>query len=44
MLILGGYPDTKTTQRYDKKENYSPISLITDEHRCKTPQQNTTTY
>ena len=39
-LILQGHhhPDTKARQRQHKKENYRPI--ITDEHRCKNPQQN----
>ena len=39
-LILWGhhYPDTKTRQRcHKKRENYKPIS---DEHRCKISQQN----
>ena len=33
------YPDTKTRQRYHKKRNL--WMNITDEHRCKNPQQNT---
>ena len=40
-LILGGhhYPDTKTGQRYHTHKKLQ--TNITDEHRCKTPQQNT---
>ena len=30
-------PKPKTVQKKKKKENYRPI---TDEHRCKNPQQN----
>ena len=32
-------PDKDTTKK--KKENYRPISLMNIEHRCKNPQQNT---
>ena len=40
-LILRGHhhPDTKTRQRYYKKGKLQ--TNITDEHRCKNPQQNT---
>ena len=40
-LILRGqhHPDTKTRQRCHKKRKLQ--ANITDEHRCKTPQQNT---
>ena len=40
-LILRGHhhPDTKTRQRYYKKRKLQ--TNITDEHRCKNPQQNT---
>ena len=39
-LILQGHhhPDTKTRQRQDKKRKLQ--ANITDEHRCKNPQQN----
>ena len=33
------HPDTKTRQRYHKKRKLQ--ANITDEHRCKNPQQNT---
>ena len=40
-LILGGHhhPDTKTRQSYYKKRKLQ--TNITDEYRCKNPQQNT---
>ena len=40
-LILRGHhhPDTKTRQRYYKKRKL--LTNITDEYRCKNPQQNT---
>ena len=39
-LILRGhhYPDTKTRQRQHTKRKL--LANITDEHRCKNPQQN----
>ena len=40
-LILRGHhhPDTKTTQRWHKERKLQ--ANITDEHRCKNPQQTT---
>ena len=40
-LVLQGqhHPDIKTRQRYHKKRKLQ--TNITDEHRCKNPQQNT---
>ena len=42
-LILWGHhhPDTKTRQKYHKKRKFQ--SNITDEHRCKNPQQSINT-
>ena len=39
VLISHHHPDTKTRQRYHKKRKLQ--TNITDEHRCKNPEQNT---